>query len=183
MSEPLQIIGTEILPPLRTVVAATTGGAPGQMQVSVEVANPNDEPLHVWSSQRAYDYDAATHKLTLYLTDHTPPLPPGIQMLSDHPRTPVLVEVGARSRNTLEVLIPTTIRRRVPGTGLGMSFVEEPIGPIDQVELHIQSSTEPLQHRAKENPPEHRQRLLEHGDVVQATIIPTGQKVAPEKAR
>jgi hypothetical protein len=108
-------------------------------------------------------------------------------MLSDHPRTPVLVEIGARSRNTVEVLVPTTIRRRVPGTGLGMSFVEEPIGQIDQVELHIQSATEPLRHYAKEDPAEHRKRLLEHGDVVRATVAPTvsgsGYRTPPERAR
>jgi hypothetical protein len=183
MSEPLQIIGTEILPPLRAVAAAAGSGTQEQMQVSVEVANPNGEPLHVWSTRRAYDYDASTRTLTLYLTEHTPPLPPGIRMISDHPVTPTLVEVAPNSRGTLEVLVPTTIRRRVPGAGLGMSFVEEPIGQIDQVDLHVQSATEPLQHHGKENPPEHRRRLLTHGDVVRATVTPTGYRSSSEKAR
>jgi hypothetical protein len=183
MSEPLQIIGTEILPPLRAVAAGQARGPREQMQVSVEVANPNNEPLHVWSTQRSYGYDPSTRTLTLYLTEHTPPVPPGIRMISDHPVTPSVVEVAPNSRSTIEVLVPTTIRRRVPGTGLGMSFVEEPIGQIDQVHLHVQSATQPLQDHAKENPPEHRRRLLEHGNVVRATVTPTGYRVGPEKAR
>ena len=67
-------------------------GAPVQnqepIQLSMEVQNPGDSSLFVWTSRRAYDYDASTHVLTLYLTEQTPPLPPGIVMISNHPRTP-----------------------------------------------------------------------------------------------
>jgi hypothetical protein len=57
-----------------------------------------------------------------------------------------------------------------------MRFVEEPIGPIARVDLHVQYANEPIQPRAGESPEQHRKRLDEHGQVVRATITPTGQK-------
>lgn len=172
----LKVVSVQIGRPLPVAEAEAARGVQGRLQLSVQVDNPTDKPLHVWSSRRAYDYDAATHVLSIYLTEHTPPLPPGIKMISDHPRTPTLVVVDAKSRGTLEVPVPTSIRRRVPGTGLGMSFVEEPIRQIDRVELHIQYAAEPLQERPGESTVEHRKRLQAHGQVVQATITSTEQK-------
>jgi hypothetical protein len=174
--KPLGIVGVEIYRP-REVEAADAGpGVQPRLQVSVRVANPRDQPLHVWSTRRAYEYDASARVLTLYLTDHKPPPPPGIEMISEHPRTPSQIVVAPRGDATFDVPVPTTIRRRVPGEGLGMHFVEEPIGPIDHVDLHIQYAPEPLQQRAKEDPIEHRERLQAHGEVVRATIQPTEQK-------
>jgi hypothetical protein len=175
-NKPLKIIGTKIRRPLPVAEADAARGVREHLHLSVQVENPGEKPLYVWSSLRAYDYDAATHVLSIYLTEHTPPLPPGIKMISDHPRTPTLVMVDAKSRGTLDVPVPTTIRRRVPGQGLGMAFVEEPIGQIDRVELHIQNAPKPVEEITKESPVEHRKRLQAHGDVVRATITPTGQK-------
>jgi hypothetical protein len=172
----LKIVSTQIGRPLPVAEAQAARGVQERLQLSIQVDNPTDKPLHVWSTRRAYDYNSATHVLTLYLTEHTPPLPPGIEMISDHPRDPTLVVVNAKSRGTLEVPVPTSIRRRVPGTGLGMSFVEEPISQIDKIELHVQYATAPLQQLPKTNPAEHRKRLQAHGQVVKATIIPTERK-------
>jgi hypothetical protein len=172
----LKIMGAAIQRPTPVPEAEAVRGVQEQLRLAVEVENPSDEPLYVWASRRAYDYDATTHVLTLYLTEHTPELPPGIKMISDHPRTPIQVEVGANSRATMDVPVPAVIRRRVPGEGLGMSFVEEPIGQIDRVDLHIQSASEPVEYRVEESPSEHRKRLRAHGDVVQATVKPTEQK-------
>jgi hypothetical protein len=174
----LKIVGTEIR--RSTPVLEANAKAPGtvseRLHVSFEVENPSDKPLHVWATRRAYDYDASTHQLTLYLTDHTPDLPPGIEMISDHPRTPAQVVVDPGSRATVDVLVPSVIRRRVPGQGLGMQFVEEPIGHIERVNLHVQYASEPIQHRVGDSPAEHRKRLMAHGQVVRATITPTRQK-------
>jgi hypothetical protein len=158
--------------------AAAAEAAPGirERYVSVEVENPGDAPLHVWTSRRAYDYDASTHTLTLYLTEHTPDLRPGVEMISDHPRPPMLVVVDANSHGTLNVPVPAMIRRRAPGAGLGMSLVEEPIRQVERVDLHIQNGPEPFQHIAQEGPDEYRKRLLPYGDGVEATITLTGQK-------
>jgi hypothetical protein len=175
-SKQLKIMGATIQRPAPVYEAEAARGVQEQLRLAVEVENPSDKPLHVWASRRAYDYDATTHVLTLYLTEHTPELPPGITIISNHPRTPVQVEVGAKSRATLDVAVPTIIRRRVPGEGLGMSFVEEPIGPIDRVDLHIQSASERVEYLVGESPAEYRARLRTHGDVVQATITPTETK-------
>jgi hypothetical protein len=150
---------------------------PERMQLSVAVENPTDKPLHVWASRRAYDYDPATQVLTLFLTEQTPPPPPGIEMISNHPRSPAQVVVPPGSQATVNVAVPSIIRRRVQGAqGLGMQFVEEPIGPVARVDLHVQVDNEPIQYRVGESPEEHRKRLNERGQVVRATITPTGQK-------
>jgi hypothetical protein len=149
---------------------------PERMQLSVAVENPSDRPLHVWASRSAYDYDPDTQVLTVYLTEQTPPPPPGIEMISNHPRSPAQVVVPPGSQAIVNVPVPSVFRRRVPGEGLGMRFVEEPIGPIARVDLHVQYANEPIQPRAGESPEQHRKRLDEHGQVVRATITPTGQK-------
>ena len=179
-SEELNIMGATVRRPTRPLETETAFGPPAQrrepLQLSVEIQNPTDSPLYVWASRRAYDYDATTHTLTLYLTEHTPPLPPGIEMISNHPRTPEQMEVGARSSATMDISVPAVMRRRVPGEGLGMSFVEEPIDQIDQVNFHIQYANEPIRPVAEESPSEHRERLRAHGTVMQAKIKPTEQK-------
>lgn len=91
-------------------------------------------------------------------------------MISDHPRTPAQVEIAPKSRSKIKVQIPATIRRRVPGGGLGMSFVEEKIEPVGQVEVHLQYADEPVRHDPHETPDEHRKRLREHGEVVRTTV-------------
>jgi len=172
----LKIMGATFRGALPAHGAEAGHGIQEPVNLAVEVENPGDKPLHVWASRRAYDYDATTHVLTLYLTEHTPELPPGIKMISNHPRTPTQVVIDAKGRTTIDVPVPAIIRRRVPGEGLGMSFVEEPIGQIDRVELHIQSADEPIEPLDKESPTEHRKRLREHGDVIRATITPTTMK-------
>lgn len=179
--KPLKLVGAEIrgAGPVSELKAATvTATAPAgaeRTHAALDVENPNDQPLHVWVSRRAYEYDAATHLLTLYLTDHFPAPPPGIRMISEHPRTPVQVEVPARGRATIKVPLPAFIRRRVPGQGRGMSFVEEPITRIDKVEFHVQYADDPLHFSTHESPADHRARLQAHGEVVRATIVPGGK--------
>ena len=149
--------------------------APPPLQLSLAVENPGSQPLHVWASWRAYEYDAATHVLTVYLTDHTP-TPPGITLISKHPRTPAQVTVTPKGKLNIKVAIPSTIRRRTTGPGMGLHFVEEPIGQVDRVEFHVQFGTEALATIPHETPDQHRSRMLAQGDVVRATIPTTAQK-------
>lgn len=174
MSNPLNITAARIRrPPPR----ARAAGEPGEaLHIAVEVDNPGDQTLHVWVTRRAYEYDPASGALTVYLTEHTPPPPPGIEMISNHPRTPLQVPVEAHARATLDVLVPSTIRRRLPNPGLGIAFVEEPIGPVAHIALHIQAATEPIGPIRDEKPDQYRERLCRHGEVARATITPTEQK-------
>jgi hypothetical protein len=172
-SSELRILGTEMLEP---VVAPRAEGTAPELRFLVQVENPGDESLYVWASRRGYDYDPATRVLTVYLTDHKPDPPPGIVIISKHPRTPAQVVVEPGRQAAIEVLVPAVIRRRVPGTGLGMSFVEEPIGPVERIDLHVQYANAPLQSRVGETPDEHQQRLRAHGQVMRATITPTRSK-------
>jgi hypothetical protein len=150
----------------------------------VEVENPNEAPLYVWASRQHYDYDPDTKVLTLWLTEHAPPPPPGITILSDHPRTPAQVEVGAQGRAIIDVPVPHVIRRRVPGSGgLGMSFSEERIGQIDRVDLHVQYANEPIPMPGGMDAAQHRQRLLEHGNVVHESITPNAASGAPSERK
>lgn len=173
IKKPLKIAGVAIERPLAAPTSAEA--APASLQLSLAVENPGDQPLHVWAGWRAYEYDPATHVLTVYLTDHTP-TPPGITFISDHPRTPPQVIVPTKGKLKIKVQIPATIRRRVPGPGMGINFVEEPIGEVERVEFHVQCATEPLAAIPHETPDQHRSRMLAHGEVVRATITPTEQK-------
>ena len=138
---------------------------------SVEVENPNDTPLHVWASLKHYDFDPNTHVLTLWLTEHTPEPPPGIMMISQHPRTPEQVVVGAHGSAIIDVAIPHIIRKRVSGAeGKGMQFVEQRIGQIDHVEMHVQYADTPIPRPDGADAARHHQLLMEHGDVVQERL-------------
>ena len=172
----LKIHGASIRHTSALSEAQPGGGSAERMMLSVEVENAGDTPLHVWASRRAYEYDSATGLLTLYLTDHVPGPPPGIKIISVHPRTPKQVEVSPHGNATLNVPVPAVIRRRVPGSGRGMSFVEDPIQHINQVDLRIQSGTEPLRYVVGESAVETCERFKAHGDVVRASITLTQAK-------
>jgi hypothetical protein len=172
-----KVIGISVAHPTsRFEAEAVEGGKEGALQLSIEIENPNDDPIHVWASRRSYEYDAATHVLTLHLAETAENLPPGIQIISQHPRTPVQVAVNGKSRVRIKVPVPAVFRRRVPSRGLGMSFVEEPIRQIDRVVVHMQHANEPIKSRVGESPSEFRQRLKAHGDVVRAEIVPTADQ-------
>ena len=162
---------------IRTVPGPEAAGAAAsqpRLLAAIEVENPGTTPLHVWSSVRGYDYDPDTRKLTLYLTGRTPALPSGIEMISNHPRTPHQVVVGPGGTATVEARIPRVIRRRVPGGGLGMSFVESRIDLVEQLEAHVQVSPTPVKIEPGENPEASRVRLAEQGETVSSTIRLTG---------
>lgn len=170
-TETLKVTGVTMRPPLAPTKAAEQAqpASTPHMNVAIEVTNSSDKAQQVWSTRRAYDYDADSRVLTLYMTEHTPPPPPGIKMISNHPRTPRLVTVPPKGRATLEIPVPGVIRKRTPGKGLGMSFVEVPITSVDRVELHLQYGP-PLRAAEKdEGPDKHRARLLSHGDVLHST--------------
>jgi hypothetical protein len=166
----LRIVGAEMS---EAPAAARVAPRLPEHTVAVEVENRGSQPVYVWASRRAYEYDPSTRVLTLYLTDHKPGPPPDIVMISNHPRTPAQVAVAPGGRARIDVQVPAVIRRRVPATGLGMSFVEEPIGPVDRIDAHVQYASEPFENRVGERPEEHQQRLRAHGQVTRATITPT----------
>ena len=112
-NEELKIVGTEIQRPMPVPEAEAARGVQERLRLSVEVENPSNKPLHVWTSRRAYDYYNFNPCPHSYLTEHTPALPPGIKMISDHPRTPVQVVVDPGSRTRIDVPVPAIIRRRV----------------------------------------------------------------------
>jgi hypothetical protein len=175
-SQPLKILGAELQRRPAEALAAAAPCDREPRRLLVDVDNPGGAPLHVWTSRRAYDYDAASGVLTLYLTERTPPLPDTIKMISVHPQTPSQVEVPAHSQAKLELAVPAVIRRRVPAKGLGLAFVEEAITRIEKVDLHIQFADAPFAKPAGATPEEHLQRLRTQGELARATITPTGTK-------
>jgi hypothetical protein len=172
MSDDLRIVGVRVQPPSAVPEEAATRRVQPRLQLQVDVENAGDAPLHVWASRRAFDYDPASRRLTLHLAETEPETPPGIEIVSEHPRVPQQVVVAPGARTTIDVPVPTMVRRRVPGVGLGMSFVEEPIDQVGEVELHVQYADVPFQRIVEESPSEHRERLRAHGGVVRATLAP-----------
>jgi hypothetical protein len=158
----------------RPPLAEAEPGARAMLNLGVDVENPGDQPMYVWTTCKEYAYDPATHVLTLDLAEPTRELPPYIKMISDHPRAPVLVVVSPKSRATIKVQIPAKVNR--PGPKGGPTWFEDPIGRIDRVVVRLQHAAEPIQHRAGESSPDFRKRLREHGDVVRAEITPSAEK-------
>jgi len=169
--KPLKILSTGIS--RSASVSDVARGAPPRLDLTVEVENPSDQPLHVWTDQRAYNYDPTTHVLSVQLAEPEDTLPPNITMLSDHPRVPTQIVVNPKGRAKINLQIPGIIRRLTPGQGAGRSFVEEPIGQVDRVDLQIQHSTEAVQYERGKSGADFRKRLRGHGEVVRATVTPT----------
>jgi hypothetical protein len=141
-----------------------------RLHVSIELENASSVPLHVWSSRRAFAFNPAKGVLALDLAEPDRELPTGIEMISDHPRVPFQIIVEPGGTATIDVPVPTTIRRRVPGEGLGMSFVEESIENVRKLDLRIQYADVPFQQIIGESPSDMRDRLREHGTVVHKIV-------------
>jgi hypothetical protein len=171
MSDEIQIRAVSLRPPAAVPESDADQGQRERLVVAVEVKSTADRPLHVWTSRRAYDYDAATKTLVVSMADTAAPSS-DVELISDHPRVPRQTTVAPGAEATLEVPVPTTIRRRGPSQGLGMGFVEEPVGPIDHVELHIQYADVPFQAIVGEAPRSQRERLRSHGAIASATLTP-----------
>ena len=77
-------------------VSEVARGAPPRLNLTVEVENPANVSIYVWASVRAFDYDPATHVLSVHLEERTRELPKGIKVISEHPRTPTQVEGSAQ---------------------------------------------------------------------------------------
>ena len=156
-------------------------GVQAWLDLAVEVENLGHQPLHVWSSQRGYAYDAASGVLTVHLAEVPLTPPPGIKMISDHPRLPAQVEVAANTRVKLRVRFPAAIRR--PAGDQGQSgWRDDPIGDIKRVDVDVQYATAPVEQvTAHETSADFRKRMLAHGHVVRATITPTSGDDAPHQ--
>lgn len=118
----------------RTAIAG--GTAPQkQLKIDVEIENKAGARRFAWSSLRHYEYDKTTKVLSLHLAEHAPALPPGMILISDHPRTPDQIELAPGAKATVQVEIPAFIRRASPD---GKGWIEDPIGTVDHVELRLQ---------------------------------------------
>jgi len=166
VSDDLHILDTRISPPVPVSEEEAERHVRERLHVLIEVENVGAAPLHVWSARRGFAFDSATGVLTLDLAEPDRELPPGIKMISDHPSVPSQMIVEPGERATIDVPVPTSIRRRVPGEGLGMSFVEEPIENVRKLDLRLQYADVPFQQIIGESPSDMRGRLREHGTVV-----------------
>jgi hypothetical protein len=173
----LKIVGVAITR-VASVADIARGTAP-RLNVTVEVENLGDTQLYVWTDCRARTYDAATHVLSLQLAEPTIVLPPHIKLLSDHPRKPIDVAVDGKTSARIKLQLPGTTRRLTPGQGIGRSFTDDPIGPIDRVDIAVQYGTEPVQTRVGEATTDFRARLRAYGSVAHASVAPT--EVLPAK--
>ena len=175
--EPLKLVGVRVEPPARETLAG--GAVQARLNVTVEVENETTTPLYAWSSERGYEYDRASKVLTLHLSEQPRVLPPGVIMISDHPRKPAQVEVPPNSRISVTVQVPAFVRRAAEG---GTGWVEEPIGEIVRVDVDLQYGTAPIENaRPHETSEQFRLRMRESGDVVQAKLTPDSGADTPRQ--
>jgi hypothetical protein len=161
----LKIRSVEIGPSVQA--ARTAEGGPARLDLAVEVENNTSSARFAWASPRDYDYDPASKVLTVRLAEKPLQLPPGIIMISDHPRVPLQIKVPANGRAQIQVNIPAFIRRPAPEGG----WFEDPIGEIDRVEVEVQHARQPVEPvKPHETGAQVRARLREKGEVTRATI-------------
>jgi hypothetical protein len=170
----LKVLGIAI----RRVTSATVArrGMPIRIELAIEVQNVGDKPVHVWVSRRHYDYDATTQVLTLRLAEIYEQPPPHVTVLSDHARSPVQIEIGANSRVKLLQRIPATVRHIGPGSTPETALVDDPIGPIRQVNLILQYSAQPIRSRSGTSPVDFREQMRTSSNVLRAQITPTSEQ-------
>jgi hypothetical protein len=168
----LEILEARLVPePAGATDQAEAVGAPGRRQLAIELENPTDTPLHVWLSPSAYDWKPDTGELSLHLDEPEEAVPPGITLISHHPRTPAQETVPANSRATVTIDVPPMIRRRVSGEGMGMRAVEEPVGDVRSIRFEMRYSDAPFESpTVDESPQQHRDRLATQGNVVNRVI-------------
>jgi hypothetical protein len=144
---------------------------PPQATFSVDIENPSDQPMYVWASATAFNFDPDSGRLTVHLNAPEEAVPPGIILISEHPRTPDQVEVPPHGQATVNITAPRTIRREVPGEGLGMSYTEEPVEHVRSLTVRMRYADTPFEARAAdESPDAHSARLRSHGRVVEHTL-------------
>jgi hypothetical protein len=161
---------------LKAPVAAAERGGSDRMPVEVEVRNTTStKSYHVWSSLRAFDYDAESRTLRLALADE--PVERPVEIISEHPRTPhqIVVEPGATA--TISVPVPTVIKR-LPDQrrGLGAGLAQEPLGEIDQVDVTVAYADTPYQPRSALSPREIREQLIAWGNRAHAQMKPSTEQ-------
>lgn len=162
----------------RKVVAGLTAPQK-QLEISVAIENKTSAPRFAWSTVRRVAYDKASKVLTVHLEETAPVLPPGLIMLSDHPRTPQQTEIAPGAMATLKVAIPAFIRRAAPD---GNGWVEDPIGQINHIDVRLQHSTEAIEAvKPHETGEEFRARAL-RGSVISTARIANSAKAAPGKS-
>jgi hypothetical protein len=163
----LKIVGIRLRRP--TAESQPASGVQGWLNLSIEIESLCDVPLFVWSMDQGYSYDASAHVLSVQLAEVPLNLPPGVKLESDHPSVPPQVELAPKDRTNLTVQIPGFTRLVI-----GASWREEPIAQIDKVHIDLQYGSSRVQPPPiGESAAEFRKRLLEHGAVSQAEIIPT----------
>jgi hypothetical protein len=169
---PLQIVGVQISRRSRTSLAG--GRVRPWLNLSVELENRGDAPVHVWSSDRGYTYDFSTHVLSVHLAEVPLNLPQGVSLRSAHYTPPPQIAIAPKSGTTLTLSIPGFVREFVSGKEPGGGWEEEQIGVIDEVAFDLQYGTATVESiRVSESYSEFRERLLAYGTAVHVKIAPT----------
>jgi hypothetical protein len=157
----------------------------GRIPVSIEIANRSSDTIYVWSELRRFIYDANSRTLRLDLADVTgPPDQPDIIALPRHPRLPSQLSVPPGERRTLQVDVPTVLRRvRFDSPESGGEVEETEVGPVDQVEVRIAYADAPLEVPHDQPTTELLENIRSWGAEVQATVAPTGRSGRSRRPR
>jgi hypothetical protein len=67
MSQQLKIVGVHLLRRTRVTKDEFDRGVRDRLFIGVDVQNTASAPLHVWTSRRHYDFNAATKTLSVHL--------------------------------------------------------------------------------------------------------------------
>ncbi len=136
--------------------------------LAVRLANDTGAAVHVWATPRYLSYTDGL--LTLRLAEAEPP-PPGIEIISHHPRVPdqIVIPVGAVA--ALKVRVPRTLHSTVlDRPGLGGTVASQDLGAVSDLDVTIAYAPTPFQPTTDQGPDEFIEALRSHGAVVSARV-------------
>lgn len=133
--------------------------------VTIEVENRGDKPLHVVDELRGIMFDAATRVLSLRLAE-PPPQPVQKDAPTFHLPPPHTLTLKARATASIVVEIPAILKELRLDARRVMTMEQTDIRTMQTIRCEVASSDRPIESRGAETAHEMRTRLRTWGTVV-----------------
>ena len=133
--------------------------------VTIDVENRGDTPLHVVDELRGISFDAAARMLTLRLSE-PPPRPVQKDAPTFHLPPPHTLRVEPRATASITVRIPAVLKELRLGPELVPTMDQTDIRVMRTIRCEVASSDHPIEHRGAESAHQLRTRLRTWGQSV-----------------
>lgn len=165
MTEAFSISNVELSGRRRGLPSPMDGHRDIWFDVTITVANPGSNPLHVISELRSISYDAAQRVLTLRLAEAKPGQPRKDAPTFTLP-TPDTVTVEPHGEARITVKIPAILKELRQEPGKPLALVQTDIRPMNTIRCEIAASDKPMGHFERADARVLRTRLAKWGKTI-----------------